>query len=63
MASPVCPKAATWPQRGAQKWTTMAIVAGKFLGSDAPPRRSGGLGLKNVQQRLEARYEERRTFA
>jgi LytS/YehU family sensor histidine kinase len=23
---------------------------------DAPPRRSGGLGLKNVQQRLEARY-------
>ena len=23
---------------------------------DAPPRRSGGLGLRNVQQRLEARY-------
>jgi two-component system, LytTR family, sensor histidine kinase AlgZ len=32
------------------------IVVENSWDPDAPPRRSGGLGLKNVQQRLEARY-------
>lgn len=34
----------------------LAIVVENSWDPDAPPRRSGGLGLKNVQQRLEARY-------
>ena len=32
------------------------IVVENSWDPDAPPRRSGGLGLRNVQQRLEARY-------
>ena len=32
------------------------IVVENSWDPDAPPRHSGGLGLKNVQQRLEARY-------
>ncbi|HEY6944586.1 MAG TPA: histidine kinase, partial [Candidatus Acidoferrum sp.] len=32
------------------------IVVENSWDPEAPPRRSGGLGLKNVQQRLEARY-------
>src|SRR6266849_1493750 len=34
----------------------LAFVVENSWDPDAPPRRSGGLGLKNVQQRLEARY-------
>src|SRR6266849_4139929 len=34
----------------------LAIVVENSWDPEAPPRRSGGLGLKNVQQRLEARY-------
>ncbi|HEY6264184.1 MAG TPA: histidine kinase [Candidatus Acidoferrum sp.] len=34
----------------------LAILVENSWDPDAPPRRSGGLGLKNVQQRLEARY-------
>src|ERR1700694_1601466 len=34
----------------------LAILVEDFWDPEAPPRRSGGLGLKNVQQRLEARY-------
>jgi two-component system sensor histidine kinase AlgZ len=34
----------------------LAIVVENSWDPDAPPRRSGGMGLKNVQQRLEARY-------
>jgi two-component system sensor histidine kinase AlgZ len=34
----------------------LAIVVENSWDPDAPPRRLGGLGLKNVQQRLEARY-------
>jgi LytS/YehU family sensor histidine kinase len=34
----------------------LAIVVENSWDPEAPPRRSGGRGLKNVQQRLEARY-------
>jgi LytS/YehU family sensor histidine kinase len=34
----------------------LAILVENSWDPEAPPRRSGGLGLKNVQQRLEARY-------
>jgi two-component sensor histidine kinase len=34
----------------------LAILVENSWDPDAPPGRSGGLGLKNVQQRLEARY-------
>jgi two-component system, LytTR family, sensor histidine kinase AlgZ len=34
----------------------LAILVENSWDPDAPPRRSGGLGLKNVQQRLDARY-------
>jgi two-component system, LytTR family, sensor histidine kinase AlgZ len=34
----------------------LAILVENSWDPDAPPRRSGGMGLKNVQQRLEARY-------
>lgn len=34
----------------------LAILVENSWDPDAPPRRSGGLGLRNVQQRLEARY-------
>lgn len=34
----------------------LAIVVENSWDPDAPPSRSGGLGLRNVQQRLEARY-------
>src|SRR5260370_12281671 len=34
----------------------LAILVENSWDPDSPPRRSGGLGLKNVQQRLEARY-------
>ena len=34
----------------------LAIVVENTWDPDAPPSRRGGLGLKNVQQRLEARY-------
>jgi hypothetical protein len=34
----------------------LAIVVENSWDPDAPPSRKGGLGLKNVQQRLEARY-------
>jgi two-component system sensor histidine kinase AlgZ len=34
----------------------LAIVVENSWDPEAPPRRSGGLGLRNVQQRLEARY-------
>lgn len=39
-----------------QKNGRLAIVVENSWDPDAPPRRSGGLGLKNVQRRLEARY-------
>jgi len=34
----------------------LAIVVENSWDPEAPPRRSGGMGLKNVQRRLEARY-------
>ena len=34
----------------------LAILVENSWDPDSPPRRSGGLGLKNVQMRLEARY-------
>jgi two-component system, LytTR family, sensor histidine kinase AlgZ len=34
----------------------LAILVENSWDPEAPPRRSGGMGLKNVQQRLEARY-------
>jgi sensor histidine kinase YesM len=34
----------------------LAIVVENSWDPEAPPRRTGGMGLKNVQQRLEARY-------
>ncbi len=34
----------------------LAILVENSWDPEAPPRRSGGLGLKNVQRRLEARY-------
>jgi two-component system, LytTR family, sensor histidine kinase AlgZ len=34
----------------------LAILVENSWDPEAPPRRSGGLGLKNVQKRLEARY-------
>jgi len=34
----------------------LAILVENSWDPEAPPRRPGGLGLKNVQQRLEARY-------
>lgn len=34
----------------------LAILVENSWDPDSPPRRSGGLGLKNVQKRLEARY-------
>jgi len=34
----------------------LAIVVENSWDPEAPPRRSGGMGLKNVQMRLEARY-------
>jgi len=34
----------------------LAIVVANSWDPEAPPRRSGGMGLKNVQRRLEARY-------
>src|SRR5258706_2343880 len=34
----------------------LAILVENSWDPDSPPRRSGGLGLKNVQRRLEARY-------
>jgi len=34
----------------------LAILVENSWDREAPPRRSGGLGLKNVQMRLEARY-------
>ena len=34
----------------------LEILVANSWDPDAPPRRSGGLGLRNVQQRLEARY-------
>jgi two-component system sensor histidine kinase AlgZ len=34
----------------------LAILVENSWDPDAPPRRSGGRGLKNVEQRLEARY-------
>jgi len=34
----------------------LAMLVENSWDPEAPPRRSGGLGLKNVQQRLEARY-------
>jgi LytS/YehU family sensor histidine kinase len=34
----------------------LAILVENSWDPESPPRRSGGLGLKNVQQRLEARY-------
>src|SRR2546422_5445407 len=34
----------------------LAILVENSWDSEAPPRRSGGMGLKNVQRRLEARY-------
>jgi two-component system sensor histidine kinase AlgZ len=34
----------------------LAILVENSWDAEAPPRRSGGLGLKNVQYRLEARY-------
>jgi two-component system, LytTR family, sensor histidine kinase AlgZ len=34
----------------------LAILVENSWDPEAPPRRSGGLGLRNVQQRLEARY-------
>jgi two-component system sensor histidine kinase AlgZ len=34
----------------------LAILVENSWDPEAPPRRSAGLGLKNVQQRLEARY-------
>jgi two-component system, LytTR family, sensor histidine kinase AlgZ len=39
----------------------LSIVVENSWDPDAPPRRSGGLGLKNVQQRLEARYGKEAT--
>jgi two-component system, LytTR family, sensor histidine kinase AlgZ len=34
----------------------LAILVENSWDSEAPPRRSGGMGLKNVERRLEARY-------
>jgi two-component system sensor histidine kinase AlgZ len=34
----------------------LSILVENSWDPEAPPRRSGGMGLKNVQQRLEARY-------
>jgi two-component system, LytTR family, sensor histidine kinase AlgZ len=34
----------------------LSILVENSWDPDAPPRRSGGMGLKNVQRRLEARY-------
>ena len=34
----------------------LAILVENSWDPEAPPRRSGGMGLKNVQRRLEARY-------
>jgi two-component system sensor histidine kinase AlgZ len=34
----------------------LSILVENSWDPEAPPRRSGGRGLKNVQQRLEARY-------
>ena len=34
----------------------LEIVVENSWDPEAPPRRSGGMGLKNVQHRLEARY-------
>lgn len=34
----------------------LAIIVENSWDPEAPPRRSGGMGLKNVQRRLEARY-------
>lgn len=41
----------------------LSIVVENNFDPEAPPRRSGGVGLANVRQRLEARYGERSSFA
>jgi len=40
----------------------LAILVENSWDPEAPPRRLGGLGLKNVQQRLEARYGKDANF-
>jgi two-component system, LytTR family, sensor histidine kinase AlgZ len=40
----------------------LGIVVENSWDSEAPPRRSGGMGLKNVERRLEARYGKEATL-
>lgn len=41
----------------------LSIVVENLFDPEAPPRRKSGVGLANVRQRLEARYDNRAKFA